>query len=138
ALNKIAGSSVLDKFNLRRPAEKAIYHGARSSFQAIGQAQRTFAKKKGSGQAERPADWTPSGVYDLNPTEDQQMMVDVISEFATEVLRPATEAAEAANDTSKEVLSQTTDFGLSLINIPESLGGLSAERSAVTGVLVAE
>ena len=138
ALNKLAGSTVLDKFNLRKPAEQAVYHGTRSGFVAIGKAQRTFAKKKGSGSAERPADWTPSGVYDLNPTEDQQMMVDVITEFATEVLRPATESAEAANDTSKEVLSQTSEFGLSLINIPESLGGLSAERSAVTGVLVAE
>ncbi|WP_146827068.1 acyl-CoA dehydrogenase family protein, partial [Aeromicrobium flavum] len=29
-------------------------------------------------------------------------------------------------------------FGLSLLNIPEPLGGLSEERSAVTGVLVAE
>lgn len=66
------------------------------------------------------------------------MMVDVIGEFAAEVLRPATEAAEKANDTSKEVLAQTSEFGLSLINIPEALGGLSEERSATTGVLVAE
>lgn len=66
------------------------------------------------------------------------MIVGLIKEFATEVLRPGAEAAEDANDTPKEVLAQTSEFGLTLLNIPESLGGLSEDRSAVTGVLVAE
>ena len=78
------------------------------------------------------------GVYDLTPTEDQEMIVAVVREFAEEVLRPGAADAEAANDTSKEVLTQTSEFGLTLLNLPESLGGLSEERSAVTGVLVAE
>ena len=36
------------------------------------------------------------------------------------------------------MLAQTSEFGLTLLNIPEALGGLSEDRSAVTGVLVAE
>ncbi len=30
----------------------------------------------------------PKGVFDLTPTEDEQMLVDVVTEFATEMVRP--------------------------------------------------
>ncbi|WP_243697290.1 acyl-CoA dehydrogenase family protein [Aeromicrobium phragmitis] len=136
-LNRLAQSNVIDRLGLRDAAEKAVYHGAKNGFRAAGAAQRRFAKVGGSGQGARPTT-KPTGVFDLNPTDDQQMMVEVIEEFAREVLRPGAESAEVENDTPKEVLSQTADFGLSFINIPEELGGLSADRSAVTGVLVAE
>ncbi|WP_313405839.1 acyl-CoA dehydrogenase family protein [Aeromicrobium sp.] len=137
-LNKLAASETLDKLGLRKVAERAVHGGTRSGFQAIGAAQRTFKKVAGSAQGDRPASTSVAGVFDLTPTEDQQMIVEVISDFAAEVLRPGAEAAETADDTPKEVLAQTGEFGLSLINIPESLGGLAEERSAVTGVLVAE
>lgn len=137
-LNKLASAESLDKLGLRKFAERAVHSGTKTSFQAIGAAQRTFSKVSGSAQGSRPANAKSSGVFDLTPTEDQQMIVEVISEFAAEVLRPGAEEAEKADDTPKEVLAQTTEFGLSLLNIPESLGGLAEERSAVTGVLVAE
>jgi alkylation response protein AidB-like acyl-CoA dehydrogenase len=137
-LNRIASSPTIDKLGLRRAAERAVYQSAKTSFQAIGVASRTFSKKKGSGDPSRVAKSSSAGVYDLNPTEDQEMIVGVVKEFAEEVLRPGAEAAESANDTPKEVLQQTSEFGLTLINVPESLGGLSEERSAVTGALVAE
>jgi alkylation response protein AidB-like acyl-CoA dehydrogenase len=137
-LNKLAASETLDRLGLRKFAERAVHGTTKASFQTIGAAQRTFTRVSGGGQGRRPAATQPSGVFDLTPTEDQQMMVDVISEFAAEVLRPGAEEAERADDTPKEVLAQTSEFGLSLLNIPEPLGGLSEERSAVTGVLVAE
>lgn len=137
-LNKLAASETLDRLGLRKVAERAVHSGTRTGFQAIGAAQRQFTKATGRGQGARPASAQPSGVFDLTPTDDQQMIVEVISEFAAEVLRPGAEAAEKSDDTPKEVLAQTGEFGLSLLNIPESLGGLSEERSAVTGVLVGE
>lgn len=137
-LNRIASSPAIDRLGLRKTAERAVYHGARGGFQAAGAAGRTFKRVKGSGTPTRLARTSDSGIFDLEPTEDQQMIVDVIGEFAAEVLRPGALAAEEAQDTSKEVLAQTGEFGLTLLNIPESLGGLSEERSAVTGVLVAE
>ncbi len=137
-LNKVAASETLDKLGLRKFTERALHQGTKGGFQAAGAVQRTFKKVAGGGQGNRPTSNTPTGVFDLTPTEDQEMMVEVISEFASAVLRPGAEEAESVNDTPKEVLSQTGEFGLSLINIPEELGGLSTERSAVTGVLVAE
>ncbi|HUP99604.1 MAG TPA: acyl-CoA dehydrogenase family protein [Aeromicrobium sp.] len=137
-LNRIASSEMIDKLGLRKAAERAVYQGAKSGFQAVGAASRTFKKTKGSGNAARLSTHSSAGVYDLNPTEDQEMIVAVVKEFAAEVLRPGAADADAADDTPDKVLAQTSEFGLTLLNVPEALGGLSEERSAVTGVLVAE
>lgn len=137
-LNRIASSPTIDKLNLRKTTERAVYEGAKGGFRVAGATTRAFKRVKGGGQPSRLTRTSDSGVFDLEPTEDQQMIVGVVKEFAAEVLRPAAGDAESANDTSKEVLAQTSDFGLTLLNIPESLGGLSEDRSAVTGVLVAE
>lgn len=137
-LNRIASSQAIDKLGLRKATERAVYQGAKSGFQLAANANRTFKRVKGSGTPQRLGATQDSGLFDLTPTEDQQMMVDVIGEFADEVLRPGAEAAEKADDTPKEVLDQTSEFGLTLLNVPESLGGLSEERSVVTGVLVNE
>lgn len=137
-LNRIASMPTIDKLGLRKTTEKAVYHGVKSGFQTAGAINRTFKKAKSSGKPTRLSKTSDSGVFDLNPTEDQQMIVEVITDFAAEVLRTGAAAAESANDTPKEVLAQTSEFGLTLLNIPEALGGLSEDRSAVTGVLVAE
>jgi alkylation response protein AidB-like acyl-CoA dehydrogenase len=137
-LNRIASSPTIDKLKLRKTTEQAVYQGAKSGFRVAGAAGRTFKRVKGTGRPARLARTSDSGVFDLEPTEDQQMIVGVIKELAAEVLRPGAEAAESANDTSKEVLAQANELGLPLLNIPEGLGGLSEDRSAVTGVLVAE
>ncbi|MET0822046.1 MAG: acyl-CoA dehydrogenase family protein [Aeromicrobium sp.] len=137
-LNRIASSPTIDKLKLRKTTERAVYEGAKGGFRVAGATTRAFKRVKGGGKPTRLARTSDSGVFDLEPTDDQQMIVGVIKEFAAEVLRPAAAEAETANDTSKEVLAQTGDFGLTLLNIPESLGGLSDDRSAVTGVLVNE
>lgn len=137
-LNRIASSPAIDKLKLRRTTERAVYEGAKSGFRVAGATTRAFKKVKGGGKPTRLVRTSDTGVFDLEPTEDQQMIVGVIKEFAAEVLRPGAADAETANDTPKEVLAQTGEFGLTLLNIPESLGGLSEDRSAITGVLVAE
>lgn len=137
-LNRIASSPAIDRLGLRKAAERAVYQGAKSGFQLAATANRTFKSASGSGKPQRLGATSDSGLFDLTPTDDQQMIVEVIRDFAAEVLTPAAGDAETANDTSKEVLDQTSEFGLTLLNVPESLGGLSEERSVVTGVLVNE
>ncbi len=137
-LNRIASSPTIDKLKLRKTTEKAVYEGAKGGFRVAGATGRVFKRVKGGGPPTRLARTSDSGVFDLEPTEDQQMIVGVVREFSAEVLRAGAAEAEAANDTPKEVLAQTSELGLTLLNIPESLGGLSEDRSAVTGVLAAE
>ena len=86
-LNRIASSEMIDKLGLRKATERAVYQGAKSGFQAVGAASRTFKKAKGSGKPSRLSSHSSAGVYDLNPTEDQEMIVAVVKEFAEEAGR---------------------------------------------------
>ncbi len=91
-LNRLAQTDLLDKVGLRKPAEQAVFSVTRTGFKAATATQaRTFAEGRQEGPAGHPAGrcGRPSGVFDLTPGEDEQMLVDVVAEFAEEVVRPA-------------------------------------------------
>ncbi|GAA1142016.1 acyl-CoA dehydrogenase family protein [Nocardioides aquiterrae] len=139
ALSRLAQSDVLDRVGLRRQAEQAVFTTTRSGFRTITAASRTFAKAGTKGSAGvRPAATAGRGAFDLTPTEDEQMLVDVVTELATEVLRPAAAAADEACAAPEDVLAAGRDVGLPILGLPEALGGISEERSAMAGTLVAE
>ena len=62
----------------------------------------------------------------------------MVTEFATEVVRPAAADADEACAAPKELLEASLEIGLPILGLPESLGGVSEERSAMAGTLVAE
>ena len=66
------------------------------------------------------------------------MLVDVVAELAAEVVRPAAAEADAVCAAPDTVLKAGLEIGLPLLGVPESLGGISEERSAMAGTLVAE
>lgn len=66
------------------------------------------------------------------------MLVDVVTEFATEVVRPAAAEADEACAAPQELLEASLEIGLPILGLPEELGGVSEERSAMAGTLVAE
>ena len=66
------------------------------------------------------------------------MLADVVAEFAAEVVRPAAADANETCDAPDDVLKATLDIGLPILGVPEELGGIATERSAVTGTLVHE
>ncbi len=138
-LNRLAQSDLIDRVGLRRQTEQAVFSVTRTGFKTITNASRTFAKAGKKGKpGTRPAKAPSSGVFDLTPTEDEQMIVDVVTEYAEEVLRPAATAADhecAAPDT---LLKASLEIGLPILGLPEELGGVSEERSAMAGTLVAE
>ncbi len=139
AMNKLAQSSLLDRLGIRRQAERAVFTVTRSGFRTATTAGRAFAGAGKRGRAgTRPGPAQARGVFDLTPTEDEQLLVDVVTELATEVVRPAAADADAACATPAEVLRAGNEIGLPILGVPESLGGLSEERTATAGVLVAE
>jgi alkylation response protein AidB-like acyl-CoA dehydrogenase len=139
ALSRLAQSDVLDRVGLRKQAEQAVFTTTRSGFKTITAASRSFARagKKGKPGV-RPTATAGRGPFDLTPTEDEQMLVDVVTELATEVLRPAAAAADEACAAPEEVLAAGREVGLPILGLPEALGGISEERSAMAGTLVAE
>ena len=139
ALSRLARSDVLDRIGLRKQAETAVFTVTRTGFRTATAASRQFARAGKSGRAgtpPRPASGT--GAFDLTPTEDEQLLVDVVTELADEVLRPAAAEADEACAAPETVLKAGLEVGLPILGLPESLGGISEERSAVAGTLVAE
>ncbi len=138
-LNRLAQSDLIDRVGLRRTAEQAVFSVTRDGFRTVTAANRTFARAGRIGRpGTRPAPTTNRALFDLTPTEDEQMLVDVATEYAEEVLRPAAGAADDACAAPAAVLAAGLEIGLPILGLPEALGGISEERSAMAGVLVAE
>ena len=138
-LNRLAQSDLIDKVRLRKPAEQVVFSVTRSGFKTVTSAGRTFSRAGRRGQqGVRVPAARPKGVFDLTPTEDEQMLVDVVTEFADEVVRPAAAEADETCEAPESVLKASLEIGLPILGVPESLGGISEERSAMAGTLVAE
>ena len=139
ALGAVARSDLLDRIGLRRQTEQAVFTVTRSGFRTMTSASRTFARRgtKGAPGVRVPSAARP-GVFDLTPTEDEQLLVDVVTEFAEEVVRPTAAEANETCAAPEALLEAGVEIGLPILGLPESLGGISEERSAMAGTLVAE
>jgi alkylation response protein AidB-like acyl-CoA dehydrogenase len=143
-LNKLARTSALDRFgpfgwNLRKPTERVVFEATKSGFRTLGAVNRQFARAgRATGTPTRVPAAAAAGRFDLTPTEDEQMLVEVVREFAAEVVRPAAAESDAVAEAPVSVLKSSLEIGLPILGVPEELGGISTERSAMAGTLVAE
>src|SRR3954452_22645707 len=138
ALNQFASLEVIDRLGLRKPAERILFQTSRNSFKAAGAAGRTFSAATKLGRPARLSPASSSGLFDLTPDDEQQMLRDTFREFGQEELRPIAQQADEDCAAPPELLSQAAELGLTMLGVPEELGGAVTERSAVTSVLVAE
>lgn len=138
ALSRMASSSGLDRLSLRRPAEQAVRHGTRIGFKAAITASRVFRSVQKLGEPQRLPRAAAGDLFDLNPTDEQRALQDAARTFALEQLRPAAGAADAAYAAPEELLARCAELGLGPLGIPQTLGGMGAERSATTLALIAE
>ena len=138
ALRRLAGSDVLDRVGLREPAERLVYRATRDGARAATTAGRSFVTARRLAVPVRQATRPPADLFDLTPTEEQQMMQEAIRDFAARRIRPVAQAADRDRATPPEVLAGAAGLGLATLGIPEELGGSLAERSAATTALVAE
>ncbi|MFL6160123.1 MAG: acyl-CoA dehydrogenase family protein [Marmoricola sp.] len=138
ALNKLAQSDVLDRLGIRRTSEQTVFRVTSAGFKTASAAGRAFARTGGKGGGKRVPAAKNTGLFDLTPGEDEQMLVDVVTEFATEVVRPAAAEANEACAAPEELLKASLEIGLPILGVSEELGGIATERSAVAGVLVHE
>ena len=138
-LNRLAQTSVLDRLGLRKQTERAVFETTRAGYRTVSTVSRSFSRKGRPGTTGvRVPSSAEQGKFDLTPTEDEQMLVDVVGEFATEMLRPAAAEANDACAAPGDLLTSSLEIGLPILGVPEKLGGISTERSAMAGTLVAE
>ncbi|MEW2507066.1 acyl-CoA dehydrogenase family protein [Amycolatopsis sp. NPDC047767] len=86
----------------------------------------------------RPPLDTPPDLLDFTPSEDQRLIRDTVAEFAAEHLRARAGEADAAGAAPDDLVTKSAELGLSLLGVPEELGGVATARSAVTATLVTE
>ncbi|RJQ83100.1 acyl-CoA dehydrogenase family protein [Amycolatopsis panacis] len=138
ALTRLAGSRVFVRAGLREPLQSLVKAGTRTGFRAAGAATRSFTSARRLNSPARLAPAADGRLFDVTPSEEQQLIADTVREFAAEQLRPAAAEADAKLDAPEGLLSRASELGISLVGIPEELGGAGTERSVVTNALVAE
>lgn len=138
ALNRLAGSPLIDRLGLRKASERLVYQAAKGGFRSAGAVGRSFSAAQKLIKPARLRTGAAPELFDITPTEEQQMLREAVLNFSTEQLRPAAEKSDHACSAPAELLKQGAELGIAQMGVPEELGGAGSERSAVTGVLVAE
>jgi alkylation response protein AidB-like acyl-CoA dehydrogenase len=138
ALNRVASSGTIDRLGLRDPVTTLIHGATKTGARTAATAGRTFAAAQRLSTPARQPTARRSDLFDLTPSDEQSLLRDSVKEFGAERLRPAALEADAACAAPVDLLSQANELGLTMIGVPEALGGAVEERSATTTVLMSE
>ncbi len=76
-------------------------------------------------------------MIDFEPSEEQALIIETVRQFAENEIRPLSREADEAGVPPRAVLDAAHELGLVANGLPEAQGG-GGDRSAVTGVLIAE
>src|SRR5215831_15477282 len=139
-LNRMAGSTWVDRMGLKQPVEALAYRAARDGLAVGAAASRRFKAIRRLAAAEVAPAAAPRApdAFDLNISDEQQMIKDSAQRLARESLRPAAMEADASRAASAQLKAAMAELGLSHYAVPESLGGVGGALSPVTSVIVAE
>lgn len=135
-ITKIAGSEVLDQLKLRKFVEKSLYQGSKTGFKVLNKTQKAF--KPQAIDKQRLPNQVNKNLFDLSLTEEQQMTVDAMSQFAEEVLYALAHDADHQAQFPEQLWQHLVDLGLNDYALPEALGGVAAEQNIVSNILIAE
>ncbi|MBC2681275.1 acyl-CoA dehydrogenase family protein [Corynebacterium anserum] len=152
-LTRFTGSELADKYGLGPKVDRVAYESTKTGMRTLGKVNRQFKKVKGSGKPVRlpsqttdennqpvPTEAPAKGKapFDLNPTEDQQMIVTAVREFAEEQLRPVASECNEESKPADGLLDTAAELGVALINLPEEFDGIASASGATTNALIAE
>ncbi len=135
-ITKIAGSEVLDQLKLRKFVEKSLYQGSKTGFKVLNKTQKAF--KPQAIDKQRLPNQVNKNLFDLSLTEEQQMTVDTMSQFAEEVLYALAHDADHQAQFPEQLWQHLVDLCLNYYALPEALGGVAAEQNIVSNILIAE
>ncbi len=138
-LNQFASSELAARLKLHEPAQRWLYKGTKAGFRAASAAAKRFGPKKPVlTEAERMAAPPNPNAFDISLSDEQEMIRDTLRKFADAAMRPVARAADEACAPPRDLLQQCHDLGVSLLAVPEALGGAGEQRSPVSNALIAE
>ncbi len=120
ALNRLAGSDLLDRIRIRKQVERALFQGTKNGFRSATAAGRTFKAAQQLGKPARQAKSKPKSLFDVSPDDEQQMFQEGGRDFAEAKIRPAALEADAACETPKELLDQAASSASTCSACPRS------------------
>jgi alkylation response protein AidB-like acyl-CoA dehydrogenase len=138
ALNAFASLDLLDRLHAREPAERLFYRAARDGTRTATRAGRAWGSATKLGRPARLKSTKSSGLFDITPSDEQAMLRESFASFAAEKLRKAAYDADAQIGPPDDLMAQASELGITMVGVPEELGGVFDERSAMTSVLIAE
>lgn len=136
SLRRLSQSKLVNALHLHKPIEKLVFHSTKYSINSLESFSGKPKSKGGAQRMDKPS--KGKALFDITPSEDQQMFCDAVSRLATDLIRPAADKADSACETPSELLQQIHELGLTHFAIPEEFGGAASERSPLTQALVAE
>ena len=123
ALNRLAGSELLDRIGLRKQVERSSSRASKNGFRTATAAGRTFKAAQQARPPGAPGAGEPKGLFDLTPDDEQQMLQEAVRDFAEEKVRPAALDADAACATPAELLAQAASSASTCSASPRSSAG---------------
>src|ERR1700761_4221249 len=127
ALNRVASSGTIDRLGLRDPVTSLIHGATKTGARTASTAGRTFAAAQRLSRPARQPKARTSDLFDLTPSEERALLRDAAREFGAERLPPAALDADAACAAPADLLTQANELGLTMIGVPEELGGAGEE-----------
>ena len=135
-ITKMASSDVLDQLKLRKFVEKSLYQGSKAGYKTLSKTQKAFKTNKDLHK--QRLNNQEKSLFDLSYSEDQQMTIDTMSQFAADILYPLAASADQNETFPTELWQYIEELGLNFYALPEALGGVAAEKNILSNVLIAE
>jgi hypothetical protein len=135
-ITKMASSDVLDQLKLRKFVEKSLFQGSKAGYKTLSKTQKAFKTNKDLHK--QRLNNQEKSLFDLSYSEDQQMTIDTMSQFATDILYPLAASADQNETFPTELWQYIEELGLNFYALPEALGGVAAEKNILSNVLIAE
>ncbi|NWK59349.1 acyl-CoA dehydrogenase family protein [Acinetobacter sp. SwsAc2] len=135
-ITKMASSDVLDQLKLRKFMEKSLYQGSKAGYKTLSKTQKAFKTNKDLHKQRLNSQ--EKSLFDLSYSEDQQMTIDTMSQFAADILYPLAASADQNETFPTELWQYIEELGLNFYALPEALGGVAAEKNILSNILIAE
>ena len=124
ALNKVASSGAIDRLGLRDPAVRLLHQASKTTGRTAARAGRTFAAAQRLSQPGAPAPWPGAPTCSTSsPPRSSRCCATRCASSRWPKLRPAASGADEACAAPPELLAQANELGLTMVGVPEELGG---------------
>lgn len=137
-LNRALDSRAAKAIGLRRLLERATYSSVYHGVKLAGRTSKAFGSSGKQQKAERLETAPRKDLFDLNYSEEQEMVRGAIQDFVAQQIRPQAEHCSETGQVTDEIRKGFAELGLAYYAVPEALGGMQSERSTVTQMAMAE